>query len=252
MIKKFQPATLNTEREFFSRGVQLIAGVDEVGRGSLAGPVSVGVALVPATEELVIEDLIDSKTLSKARRLTMIKEINDWCRTAVGHCSPEEIDGLGMTLALRLACQRALSSIQQERRPDMVLLDGKHDWLTPDPPDLLSGLSSTDALYETLVHEAWGESLPWEGPVRTVIKGDLLCASIAAASVVAKVERDHMMDQLALDYPEYGWAKNKGYGSVAHRQAIAELGPTAVHRLSWNLGASPEQVHTAMLSRMER
>lgn len=254
VVNNIKTATLDTEREYFSSGVQLIAGMDEVGRGSLSGPVSVGVSLVSASDELLIDGLIDSKALTEKKRTEMVPLINKWIPTAVGHTQPEEIDALGMTRSLRLAGQRALAQVvSAEVMPDLVLLDGKHDWLTASEPDLLISLDPAEELYQRLTQEAWGSSSsrvqPWEGPVVTIIKGDYKCASIAAASVVAKVERDALMNQLAQRFPAYGWHKNKGYGSASHRQALDEIGPSTQHRLSWNLGVSAEQVKTTYVER---
>ena len=131
-------ATLEHEHDLFAAGYQLVAGVDEVGRGSLAGVLSVGVAVIGAQAQLQVAGLIDSKALSPARREKMVPEIRRWCLNAVGHVSPAEIDELGMTLSLRLAAQRALARLGREgTTPEVVLLDGKHDWLSAPAPDLL-------------------------------------------------------------------------------------------------------------------
>lgn len=238
-------ATLDIEREVFSQGAQLIAGIDEVGRGALAGPVSVGVALVGSDAELEVEGLIDSKALSPAKREAMVPLIKSWCKVAVGHVQAAEIDALGMTLSLRLAAQRALAQIcTQDLVPDVVLLDGKHDWLTPPQPHLLQSLDTAESLYEDLVWQAWSGT-PWSGPVQTVIRGDYLCASIAAASVVAKVERDALMQELSQRYPQFGWAQNKGYGAAKHQEAMGTHGVSAQHRLSWKLDVSAQQLKLA-------
>ena len=134
---------------------------------------------------------------------------------AVGHASPSEIDAVGIIGALRLACLRALALVGAV---DAVLLDGKHDWLSV-PPSLL---------------DPDPEPTP---PVTMVIKGDSLCASIAAASVLAKVERDALMREAHAAHPEYGWVGNKGYGAAAHLDALRRLGPSPLHRVSWKLPA---------------
>ena len=244
-------ATLETEETFFASGVDLIAGMDEVGRGSLAGPVSVGVALVPAGAVLSVEGLTDSKALSKLRRESMVSEIETWCTTAVGSATPTEIDEWGMTVALRVAGHRALAQAVSTagQAPDMILLDGKHDWFTSPEDDLLSMLDPTQlALHHTL-SQVWGNGTVWSGPVHTVIKGDLSCASISAASVVAKVHRDEVMTRLGREYPAYGWGKNMGYGSSAHREALEAYGPTVHHRLSWNLGVSEDAIRACVHKR---
>ena len=240
-------ATLEHEHDLFAAGYQLVAGVDEVGRGSLAGVLSVGVAVIGAQAQLQVAGLIDSKALSPARREKMVPEIRRWCLNAVGHVSPEEIDELGMTLSLRLAAQRALARLGREgTTPEVVLLDGKHDWLSAPAPDLFGHQDPAHQRYEELLQQAWGHrNTPWQGPVHTIIKGDYRCASIAAASVLAKVERDGLMHDLAARYPEYGWENNKGYGSAAHRAAISEHGPSPLHRLTWALPADEQQVRMA-------
>ena len=178
-------ATLEHEHDLFAAGYQLVAGVDEVGRGSLAGVLSVGVAVIGAQAQLQVAGLIDSKALSPARREKMVPEIRRWCLNAVGHVSPAEIDELGMTLSLRLAAQRALACLGREgTTPEVVLLDGKHDWLSAPAPDLLGHQDPAHQRYEELLQQAWGHrNTPWQGPVHTIIKGDYRCASIAAASV---------------------------------------------------------------------
>ncbi|SLE51424.1 ribonuclease HII [Mycobacteroides abscessus subsp. bolletii] len=247
-------ADLSVEAKLFERGMGLIAGMDEVGRGPIAGPVSVGVAVIDADASLSIEGLIDSKALTEKKRHAMVPLIEQWCSSAVGHASPAEIDALGITVALRLAGQRALAQVAARGfYPDAVLLDGKHDWLTPAQTDLFAELDPAAALYRDLAAEAWAVAGVhyecWSGAVQMEIKGDYRCASIAAASVVAKVERDELMKKLDVDYPSYGWAKNKGYGSAAHRAALTDEGPSTHHRLSWALPVSAEQLQKAYLAR---
>lgn len=249
-----QAADLSVEAELFDRGMVLVAGMDEVGRGPLAGPVSVGVAVITADTRLTIEGLIDSKALTEKKRTAMVPQVEQWCVSAVGHASPAEIDALGITVALRLAGQRALATVAARGAyPDAVLLDGKHNWLSAPAADLFAELDPAAALYTRLVSLSWEEAgAPagsWAGPVQMEIKGDFRCASIAAASVVAKVERDDIMQRLDAEHPQFGWAKNKGYGSAAHRAAVAEHGPSAHHRLSWALPATAEQIKTAYLVR---
>lgn len=246
-------AHLEQESALFQRGFSRIAGMDEVGRGSLAGPVCVGVAVIDSSTAEGIDGLIDSKALTEKKRVALVPQIQDWCTSAIGSASPEEIDALGMTLSLRLAGQRALAQVVAAGVvPDALLLDGKHDWLTAPEPDLFGALDDATALYERLVDEAWEQDggLPWAGPVTMIIKGDFTSATIAAASVVAKVYRDDLMTELDAVYPGYGWAKNKGYGAKAHREKIQSQGPTVLHRLSWNLPITPEQMNAAMTARI--
>ena len=246
-------ADLEYEQRLFASGARTVAGIDEVGRGSMAGPVSVGVAILTPDATLEVGGLIDSKALSPARRESMVPEIRQWCAVAVGHVEPADIDRLGMTLSLRLAAQRALAELARSGyRADAALLDGKHDWFTPPQEDLFSALAPdpAQAHYNALLAQAWeGAGEPAQMPVTMVIKGDYKCASIAAASVVAKVERDELMVQLDTRYPGYGWAKNKGYGSAAHREAISAQGPSPQHRLSWSLPATAEQIEAAAAQR---
>lgn len=203
----------------------LIAGMDEVGRGALAGPVTVGVAVVDARTGPVPSRLRDSKLLRPTVREALVPEITAWAVSArTGSASPQEIDALGIVGALRLAGRRALAALGPAHRPDLVLLDGVHDWLTEPAADLFTAAPTGC------------EAPAWNDPVRTVVKGDLRCASIAAASVVAKVHRDRVMVDLHREFPAYGWLGNKGYGAAAHRAALLEHGTTPYHRRSWKLG----------------
>ena len=246
-------ADLEHEKRLFEAGARVVAGIDEVGRGSMAGPVSVGVAILAPDTTLEVGGLIDSKALSPARRESIVPEIRRWCAVEVGHVDPQDVDALGMTLSLRLAAQRALAALARRGyRADAALLDGKHDWFTPPQEDLFSALAPdpAQAHYDALLAGAWeGVGEPAAMPVTMVIKGDYKCASIAAASVVAKVERDELMVALDGVHPGYGWAKNKGYGSAAHREAISARGPSPMHRLSWSLPATAEQIAAAQRAR---
>lgn len=235
---------LTVEQGLFERGFAGVVGMDEVGRGALAGPVTVGASWVPASATLEVPGLTDSKALTPSRREAMVPEILEWVQVATGSASPSEIDALGMTQALRLAGLRAIQALASRIGEPLVessavLLDGKHDWLTR-VPDLLS-LADPDPVDRLLN----GSGRSWDLPVTMQIKGDDRCASIAAASVVAKVERDAEMIELASDHPAYGWTGNKGYGSEPHRKALSAQGPCPLHRLSWSLGASPDMVARA-------
>ncbi|SFC34470.1 ribonuclease HII [Streptomyces aidingensis] len=181
-------------------GARLVAGVDEVGRGAWAGPVTVCAAVTGLRRPP--EGLTDSKLLTPVRRTELAEVLAGWVTAhALGHASPEEIDELGMTAALRLAACRALEALPV--RPDAVILDGKHDYL----------------------------GAPWR--VRTVIKGDQSCVAVAAASVLAKVRRDARLAELGRDHPDFDFGSNAGYPSPVHRAALERLGPTPHHRLSW-------------------
>ncbi|MFC5998457.1 ribonuclease HII [Quadrisphaera sp. GCM10027208] len=221
--------TLREERRLLRSGARLVAGVDEVGRGALAGPVTVGVVVVQATTRSAPAGLRDSKLLTPAAREALVPRLRRWATSwAVGHAEPHEIDAHGILSALRLAGNRALARLPEP--PDAVLLDGSYDWLTrPALPLSLFGDLEPDAAPD--VHLA-------EGCVRTLVKGDLRCAAVAAASVLAKTERDALMRQRAQVYPDYGWAGNKGYSAPEHLEALGLLGPCEQHRRSWRLPRS--------------
>lgn len=233
-------ADLTHEGELLGAGARLVAGMDEVGRGALAGPVSVGVCVVDASSGGCPVGLTDSKVLTARARTEYLPLIDDWALAhAVGSASSAEIDALGIIRALRLAGQRALTQVALVVGPvDTVLLDGSHDWLTAPEPDLLSlldgieGIEDTDGIEDTEAPAPHGYLAP---RVHTRVKADLACASVAAASVVAKCARDAEMTALAQLHPEYGWVANKGYGSAQHIAALTGLGPSPLHRLSWKL-----------------
>lgn len=216
--------TLRAERALLRCGHRLVAGVDEVGRGALAGPVSVGVVVVDETVRTVPAGTRDSKLLRPAARVALVPRIRRWAvASGVGHASPAEIDAVGILAALRLAADRALAAAGV--LPSIVVLDGSHDWFT-DP--LTVGL-----LAEEDDHAEAGRRPTI--PVTTLVKADLRCSSVAAASVLAKVERDALMVEAAVEHPRYGWAENKGYAAPEHVAALAEHGPCVLHRRSWNL-----------------
>ncbi|GLK65412.1 ribonuclease HII [Paracoccus kondratievae] len=180
-------------------GARLVAGVDEVGRGPLAGPVTAAAVILDPT--CIPEGLNDSKKLTAKRREVLAEQImacSDW---AVGHASVEEIDQLNILRASHLAMCRAIEGLRQ--RPCLALIDG--NMLPRDLP--VPGLA--------------------------VIKGDGRCLSISAASIVAKLLRDRIMVDLAQQHPGYGWEVNAGYGTPAHRKALLDLGVTPYHRRSF-------------------
>lgn len=211
--------SLRVERALQRDGYRLLAGMDEVGRGALAGPVSVGVVVIDETCRSAPQGVRDSKLLQPHVRELMVPRIRRWALAhAVGHASPAEIDEIGIIAALRLAGRRALGSLDVV--PDLVILDGNHDWLTaPDEVGLLA-FAADD------VHTP---------QVTTMIKADMKCSSVASASVLAKVERDAMMVDLAPDHAAYRWDLNKGYAAPEHMDALREHGPTELHRRSWRL-----------------
>lgn len=206
--------SLEVERGLFAAGAPVVIGVDEVGRGAIAGVVAVGAcAIVPATDAPP-ERLRDSKLLSPARRAEVEPQVRAWATAVVvGEAGPDEVDALGIVAALGLAGRRALITLHEQGVPvgaATVLLDGSHDWLTP-------------AL-----------SLPPR--VITRVKADRDCASVAGASVIAKQHRDALMIADHERWPVYGWAGNKGYGSAEHLAAVAVHGASPRHRVTWLRG----------------
>ncbi len=183
---------LEVERLYWGEGDDVIAGLDEVGRGSWAGPLTVGAAVIPQNRR--VYRIRDSKMLTESQREMLFDRIADWCAAwAVGHASPAECDQLGMSAAQRLAARRALDGLGVE--PDRILLDGKWDFV---------GSSN----------------------VRTIVRGDATSLTIAAASILAKVTRDRLMRSTAPTYPAYDFDRNKGYPGPRHRAALAASGPT--------------------------
>lgn len=199
---------LSREKSCIDAGAVYVAGMDEVGRGALAGPVMVGVVVVDAgvvTRGDIPVGLADSKLITERRRVALCEPITSWCvASAIGHADAYEIDQHGIMAALQLAGVRALSQLPVT--PDVVILDGPHNWLSPHVAHVIA--------------EA---------------KADQHCASVAAASVLAKVTRDQLMVQLHERFPQYGWASNKGYGAKVHKEAISQTGASEMHRKSWNL-----------------
>ena len=215
---------LRTEKELLRSGSVRLAAMDEVGRGALAGPVSVGVVVVTAGIGRVPDGLRDSKLLTPAARVALVPSIRRWVREyAVGHASAQEIDRIGIIAALRLAARRALTALPEP--VDAVLLDGNHNYLAE--PELALFAADADLPVETLA------SAP--ALVRTRIKADLKCAGVAGASVLAKTERDAMLVELDNPHPHYQFAVNKGYGTPEHLAALRAYGPSVVHRRSWRL-----------------
>ncbi|MGC2167684.1 MAG: ribonuclease HII [Acidimicrobiales bacterium] len=217
-------APLDHERRLVRRG-EVVVGVDEVGRGALAGPLTVGaVVLTHATR--APKGLTDSKLLTPSEREALIEPLESWATEwSLGSVSSKEIDRWGLRLALAVAATRAIDGLSVA--PTHALLDGPFNLLDA-PPRLEDQWNNAPELrYASLSHT-------------TLIKGDQLSASIAAASVLAKVHRDRTMVELSEEFPPYGWADNKGYGAPQHRRALFELGPCCHHRVSWNLNVPCE------------
>lgn len=199
--------TLNIENELFASGARIVAGVDEVGRGAIAGPVTIGVVAIDASVASIPEGLRDSKLMTPKRREAMVPTVQEWALAwATGSATASEIDAFGIVSALGLAASRALQSLSV--RPDVVIVDGNTSFLLEEP----------------------------HGPrIMLRVKADQDCASVSAASVIAKVERDALMTSLHEQFPHYGWDGNKGYGAKVHTDAIRSHGLTDLHRMSWNL-----------------
>lgn len=182
-------------------GGRVLVGLDEVGRGPLAGPLAVGAVVLP--QDAVIAGLNDSKQLSEKKRSELAEQIKaqalGW---SVQYVQPADIDSHGMTACLKAAFSAAVADIEaQGIMPEVILLDGNP--LRFDPREV------------------------------NVVKGDAKCASIAAASIIAKVERDSLMVRYSAEYSQYGFESNKGYGSAQHQEAIRQFGLTPIHRASF-------------------
>ncbi len=221
---KKNKTNLDLERSLFSKGAKLVAGMDEVGRGCLAGPVYVGVTVLKedqAKDELLPQGLTDSKELTKEQREELLPKVQSWVlEHSIGQASNDEIDEIGLTRALRRAGRRALNSLKN--KPDYLILDGKHNWLMPEKETL--------NMFEEEVDDG-----PISASLKIInlIKADLICSSVAAASIVAKVARDQVMNELSEEFPEYLWNENKGYAAAQHILAIKQHGPSKYHRISW-------------------
>lgn len=184
------------EDECRAEGYAVICGVDEAGRGPLAGPVCAAAVILP--DHLDLPGLNDSKKLSDKKRRELFPLIKEHAVAyGIGMATHEEIDGINILQATYLAMERAIA--QLEGKADLALVDGNR-------------------------------AKDFGLPVKTVVKGDSLSASIAAASILAKVTRDDLMERLAEEYPGYGFEIHKGYGTKAHYAALTELGPSAIHR----------------------
>lgn len=210
--------TLRLERRLLSNGALSVACIDEVGRGALAGPVTVGVVVVSAGSARPPRGVRDSKALTPDERAGLLPRIQEWAVAwSVGHASAGEIDSDGIMGALRTATMRALGALAS--RPDAILLDGDRDFLTARAQGTL-----------------WGEEPAADFPqVTTVVRGDGRCVGIACASIVAKCARDELMVDLASDFPQFQWQQNKGYGTKEHLAAIERYGASSEHRRSWRL-----------------
>ena len=190
---------LAIERSLWDDGHDVVVGVDEVGRGAWAGPLSVGAAVLPRDRR--VYRVRDSKLLTEVERERLFDRIAGWCIAwSVGHATQEECDDLGMAPAQRLAARRAIDGLGLT--PDAVLVDGTWDFIG-------------------------------DGRTRRVVKGDMTCLTIAAASILAKVTRDRLMRAEAEHFPAYDFDRNKGYPCPRHKAALQAFGPTSIHRRRW-------------------
>lgn len=210
--------TLRLERSLLKEH-ELIIALDEVGRGALAGPVTVGAAVMDAAgaRRRVPDGLRDSKLITERRRPEVALRASAWVpASALGWASAAEVDEVGIMRALGLAASRALLAVAEQGVPTeraLVVLDGNHDYVSAVHPSRLQ--------------------------VRPVIKADRDCASVSVASVIAKVARDALMTEFHDDHPAYQWDRNKGYASLEHRSAIREYGLSPLHRSSWAIADAP-------------
>lgn len=207
------------EEEISSQG-KIVCGMDEVGRGAWAGPLVIG-CVVPG--EGTIPGVRDSKRVSPNVRTKLSSEIRSWAKgIGIGVVTNGEIDQWGMNVAMRNASLRALDDLEKTSvGVDVVLLDGHYDFIKHPSYD-----------------------------VRTIVKGDNVSHAIAAASIVAKVFRDEYMasDEVSGRYPQFHFEKNKGYPAPVHREALSTLGPTAFHRVSWDiLGSQASPVQESLM-----
>ena len=221
--------TLRLERSLLRAGATRLACADEVGRGALGGPVTVGMVVVTLATRTAPRGVRDSKLLTPAAREAMVPRVQRWATAyAVGHASAAEIDAHGIVAGLRLAGRRALAGLSV--RPDLVLLDGNHDYLS----EPRTARDIEPGLFDVADVEPPADLV--EVPrVVTAVKGDMRCAGVAAASILAKTERDALMVELAGVHPGYGWEDNKGYAAPDHLAALGALGPCVEHRRSWSL-----------------
>lgn len=196
-------ANFSIERSLWSSGLQMICGIDEVGRGCFAGPVVAGAVIFPSNSKL-IEGIADSKLLNPVKRTELAKKIKELALAwAVGEISVTDINKFGIGQATQMAFSKAVENLQ--KAADFFLIDAFY-------------VKSLDKLKQ-----------------KPIVGGDRISASIAAASIIAKVYRDNLMEKLAFEFPNYGFDKHKGYGTSFHRQMIKKFGLSDLHRKSFKL-----------------
>ena len=201
MPSKKKAPTRRVEQELWDDGHAVVVGIDEVGRGSWAGPLMVGAAVLPRGRR--VNGVRDSKLLTEAEREHLFDRVAGWCDAwAVGGASQEECDELGMAEAQRVAARRAIDGLGTA--VDVAVIDGKWDFLRGVVPH-----------------------------TKMIVKADLLCLSVSAASILAKVTRDRIMRAESEHYPAYAFDSNKGYPCPVHKAALHAYGPSAIHRRTW-------------------
>ena len=200
-LSKKQAPTRHLEQELWDLGHDVVVGIDEVGRGAWAGPLSVGVAVLPRNRR--VNGIRDSKMLTERDRERLFDRVADWCDGwGVGHASQAECDEWGMAEAQRVATKRALDHLAAV--PDAAIVDGTWDFVSPHVPY-----------------------------VRKQVKADARCLVVAAASILAKVSRDRIMREQSEHYPPWSFDTNKGYPCSTHLAALQAWGPSPIHRRSW-------------------
>ena len=202
MVEPSHSTSLSHEKELVGRGLNYVGGLDEVGRGPLAGPVTAGFVIFPPDlDYMAVSEVTDSKKLSATRRQRLDSDIRNLALVSeLGWATAAEIDEIGISKATKLAMLRAIE--KSIIKPDHLLIDAVK-------------LDEADVAYTPIV------------------KGDQISTSIAAASIIAKVARDAFMDELDGMYPGYGFLTNKGYGTKAHLKAISDIGPIKEHRMTF-------------------
>lgn len=212
--------SLDIERGLLTcSSAQVLIAIDEVGRGALAGPLTIGAVAIDMRTPEAPGGVRDSKALSAKRRAEIAPQVREWAAASVVvDVPPGRIDESGIVRALGEGAVEAIRLVLESCTPSgahpdvVVLLDGHHDFISPVEPSYA---------------------------VHTVVKGDATCASIAAASIIAKVHRDSLMVDLHDEFPEYGWSRNVGYGTKEHRRGLQLAGVSVHHRRSWRLFEEP-------------
>lgn len=198
--------SLRLERSLLRSGHSLVGGIDEVGRGPLAGPIYLGLVVINAETPTAPRGVQDSKATKPANRLQLAQAVKDWAWSTTASVDAQFIDRFGLTQALRECVNIAYGNAHRAgMAPSVIILDGNFNFCDPE--------------------------LPFSVVLRK--KADQSVSSVAAASIIAKVERDQFMSERSVDFPGYGWERNSGYGTREHQEAIKNLGITKLHRTSF-------------------